>query len=1037
MNSSSLRALSAAFAFSHGMAAPPPEAGAMREILAIGEPTSFAARFGTLLDGLDAKQVADFRATLAEGLNHGGWPTSNAAKAMDWTDQTWARLDPKGLLEAAATRQHPYSADAQLTALGHLLRQDREIAISLYLNTPANENFGFHCQFYERLAALDPPRAARLFLESPDVDRTFANPLESAFGGWARQDLKAAWAAANQITRKNWRDEARETVLKEADRTGQRQTLTPEENPAVRPAPDPAPAPAPQPEPAADDATLEQLLADGYQAYNEKRSDPQGKLIERLFIRFPERSLEWLHQMDPHDSYASNRYRDLAAAWPKHQLPAGAVRMLDSKRPRDREFGFFLACHWMKAEPETAVPLLLSRYPALAPKLCRALPFYELTYPKKQSPEEVRSLLDRIAEPASRDLALREFSLYQLDRMAPAEALPALVALPHEEDRLRAAATFVRGSVRNHPTRRMFQLIAGLGVGHEAFRDHLLSLMPAEILDTNDADRNAIPEILSAIRDPELVMKACEMAAYHHIPVVLNERLIGVLTKIPPGGLRDRRLNELLGSLPPGDAVRLLEKSQDPFVSRSLLLRIPWRQVSAVQLGICLAALEALPAAWRDEATDGRWIVAQALRDPTAHWQDFVRYYEAHPGFSDSWSLWDERMKSDPQSLAEDLAKTRPGSLLRQFLPKALLAAHDGDFTAAFGKFRLIPDSAIFATTEFFSLWFAKDPAAAASHSLLIGPDQLRLASLGSAVKAWAQNDAMAAGSWLKRLPDSPERTTAANRWLAQVGDDLADLTNEIKKLLPQPPAPAFPNLAEEPMDPSESEGEGLSDDQIRQREARAIFLRNRATFRALAELDFATTAQSIRKMPDGELRTAAWFGLLEHATATGKDDLAADLTAKLLAASPNWKADLDRVVLTNTPLPQLAKALACANAMTTPDERHRAAATILKRWSAPEHRAAITRWLQSKPDSVRRADLARLYLREILYRAAADPTAAAPDFERPIRQAIIADARAQLLDGLLDHRPPDPELIKPAALDDDTARLLAPKSGPPATYRK
>ena len=225
----------------------------MREILAIREPTSFTARFGSLLDELDAKQVAAFRTTLAAGLDQGGWQPSHAAEAMAWTDQTWARLDPKGLLEAAATRQHHYSEDAQLAALGRLLRQDREIAIALYLNTPANENFGFHCQFYERLAALDPPRAARLFLESPDVDRTFANPLESAFSAWARQDLKAAWAAANQITRERWRDDARNTVLKEADKTGQRQTLTPEEKPAVRPEPVPAPAPTPQPKPAAAD----------------------------------------------------------------------------------------------------------------------------------------------------------------------------------------------------------------------------------------------------------------------------------------------------------------------------------------------------------------------------------------------------------------------------------------------------------------------------------------------------------------------------------------------------------------------------------------------------------------------------------------------------------------------------------------------------------------------------------------------------------------------------------------------------------------
>lgn len=79
----------------------------MREILAIREPTSFTARFGTLLDGLDAKQVSDFRATLAEGLGQGGWQMFHVAEAMEWTDPTWARLDPKGLLNPSLVTCHP------------------------------------------------------------------------------------------------------------------------------------------------------------------------------------------------------------------------------------------------------------------------------------------------------------------------------------------------------------------------------------------------------------------------------------------------------------------------------------------------------------------------------------------------------------------------------------------------------------------------------------------------------------------------------------------------------------------------------------------------------------------------------------------------------------------------------------------------------------------------------------------------------------------------------------------------------------------
>ena len=1030
MKSVSFLAISVALVLSHASAAPLPSSAAMREVLAIPESTAFTARFGSMLDGLEANQVSAFRAALVETIHQGGWPPSHAAKAIEWTDQTWARLDPKGLLEAAAARLHPYSTDAQLAALDRLLRQDRELAIALYLTTPANENFGFHCQFYERLAALDPPRAARLFLESPDVDRTFANPLEAAFRHWAKQDLKAAWAAANRIHRKNWRENARETVLKEADKTGQRQSLTPEEKPAVRPVPRPAPPPEAAPE---DDAALEQLLADGYAAYASGKSDPQGKRIERLFARFPERSLEWLHQMEPNDSYASNRYRDLAAAWPKNQLPVDTVRMLDHNRLRDREFGVCLTWHWMKADPETAVPLLLSRYPALAPRLCRALPFYELTYPKKQTPEQVRALLEKITDPTARDLSLREFSLYQIGSMEPAEALAALVALPHEEDRQRAAESFARSSVRHHPTRRIFQLIADLNAGQAAFRDRLLALLPAEILDTRDADRNAIPDILSAIRDPEWVIKSCEMAAYQHIPVVLNERLIEILAKLPPSTLRDRRINELVSTLPAADGVALLGKSPDPFVCRSLLLRISWRQLSADQLASCLAALESLPAAWRDEATDGRWIAARALRDPVGGWQDFARYYEAHPGFNDSWSLWEERMKADPRSLAEDLAKTRPGSPLHQFLPKALIAAHDGDFTAAYAKFRRIPDSATFATTRFFELWTASDPAAAAAHSLLIGPDPLRLAVLGDAVKAWAKKDAMAAGSWLKRLPDSPERTTAATQWLAQVRNDSNDLTDEIKKLLPPPPVRPVKSEEFESMLDDDDIAMGREDQQKRQ--GRAAFQRHRTTFRALADLNFDAAAKSVRELPDGELKTAAWLGLLECATAAGKDELAVEPTAKLLAAGAEWKLEIDQLVVSHAPLQNLAKVIACANAITDPAERKRAAVTIVKRWSAPGHRAEIIRWLRSDPDPARREELARFYLREVLERAAADP-AAAPDFEQPIRQAIMAEARAQVLADMLDKRPPDPELIKRAALDEATVRLLATWPEPPATDR-
>lgn len=1003
-------------------AAPLPDANAIREVLAIQESTAFAARFGTLLDGLDITQVAAFRAALVDGLKTSDWPKTNAVVALEWTDQTWARLDPQGLLEAAAARQHRYSEGAQMGALRHLLRQDRETAIAHYLKTPANESFGFHCQFYDALAALDAPRAARLFLESPDVDRTFPNPLEFAFQAWARQDLPAAWAAANHITRNNWRETARRCVLTEADKTGQRQALAPDEKPAPA---RPAPAPVPPPKPATvDDAALEQILAASYEAYGSRKSDPQGTQIARLFTRFPERSLEWLHQADPRSPSTDNRYRDLAAVWPKDRLPADTVRMLDSKRPLDRGFGTFLAGHWMQNDPQTAVPLLFSRYPALAPKLRRVLPFRELLFVNKQTPEQVRLLLGSITDPVARDLALRNLALYQIRGMPPAEALAAIVGLPHEEDRLAAAADFVEIGVGSQPDRRIFPLIAGLGAGHEIIRDHLLALMPGEILDTNDADRNAIPDILSAIRDPAAVMKAFDMAAQHNIPLILNERLIGVLANIPPGALRDRRIDELVSSLPPADAVALLQKSRDPFVRRNILRRLPMQQLAAAELEICLAVLESQPAAWRDAQTEGRLLVAKALHDPAAHWQEFASHYEANPTTTDSWVLLESRLEKEPQKLLEDLLKTRPNSPLRRWLARALVATHAGNFAAAFRQLRSLPDPAPDTTTAFIELWAAKDPAAAAAHCLLIGPDAHRLTALRAAVRAWAGRDATAAAAWVMRLPESPERGQGAHWLLEQPAKTPAALMDELRKLLP--PGPPAPSADDEAVDPPGTEGTDLTEDGNREPTARAGFRRNRSAFRALADLDCTTAETSIRDLPEGELKTAAWFGLLEHATAAGKDALAADLTSKLLAASPDLKPDIAKAVIANTPLHQLARAVAYAKSLATPDEQRLATAAILKRWSAPACQPEITRWLQAEADPARRDELARLYLREILTRAATDPSAATPDFGRPIRQAIVADARTRLAAMMLDNRTPDPELIKQAALDAATARLLA-----------
>ena len=201
-------------------AAPVPDDARVRDLLGVPDRIVFLAGFGEVLAALDASNIGAFHQTLTAGIEKEEVPVRHAPDAVKGVEQRWAKLDPKGFLEACAARKRQFSAEAQNEAMNALLKTDRELALRLFLRVPLYEKFAARCQFYERLAAVDPERAVRFFFETSERDRIFANPLEISFRAWARRDFNAAWAAALRINEETWSRPARNTVLNHAASQG-------------------------------------------------------------------------------------------------------------------------------------------------------------------------------------------------------------------------------------------------------------------------------------------------------------------------------------------------------------------------------------------------------------------------------------------------------------------------------------------------------------------------------------------------------------------------------------------------------------------------------------------------------------------------------------------------------------------------------------------------------------------------------------------------------------------------------------------------
>jgi hypothetical protein len=187
------------FVVSHVQAAPMPDPGRIRNLLAGSSETSFLVGFCDELAALDTAQIPDFHKSLTEGLADGSLPARHGRTALALTEQRWLDLDPKSLLETCAAGRVSIPIEMQAKALNSLLKKDLEAALKLYLLIPLNANFRERCEFFDRLSAIDPARAVRFYFETNECERSFDNPLHISFTAWAKRDFNAAWVAANAI----------------------------------------------------------------------------------------------------------------------------------------------------------------------------------------------------------------------------------------------------------------------------------------------------------------------------------------------------------------------------------------------------------------------------------------------------------------------------------------------------------------------------------------------------------------------------------------------------------------------------------------------------------------------------------------------------------------------------------------------------------------------------------------------------------------------------------------------------------------------
>ncbi len=1013
-------------------AAPLPDDDALAKLLGSKSRITFLAGFGTVLETLEADAYPTLQEKLSASLKTDPAMRANVEEALRLLEDTWASKFPVALLNAACADRKAASLDGQAKALQGLLKKDLELAIAYYLKLPLYGSFSHQCDFYQKLSDIDPARAYRLYFESRDKDRAFDNPLLTAVEAWVERDLDAGWAAISSIEDEDKRRDIRLNLIcpiaiKEPERYQKLlNAITDEEERKIlimwvglinKPRTE---TPTP---PVKDEATiareteeLERILRAGYAAYDSSKSDQDGRRIAQMYAQFPERSWIWLQDMSLNDSYANNRYRDLANVWPADKLAEATPRMLDGGA-KQRTFGIQLAYMWMQHDPETALPFLFSKYPRLAGEWLKIMPFYAMDHTRKWDNARILALLDKISDPDVRDRAKRKLTLYRISR-TPTTSLPILLALEHSEDVRSVLSSYVRGGVRSENPRRFIESVLAIAPEHHVIRDQVLAYLPAEILECHDPEIDAIPKVIAAIQDPATKIRAIESIPDYRTPQMLKQRYLDILQTLPAGSLRDIRMAGTIRDSPVAERLALLSSTDDPMLLSAVLTSIPTEGLDETQFAACLAALEKLPPAWKNQQLDDRWLIAAASHD-TEKWGEILRKHLLTRGADSlihmTLNAW---IKRDPSATLRAILSTGPMPEAGGWVLPVLLKIHADDHAAIFRRLRAEPILPERVLPELFAAWSRTDPAAAAANCLLVEPSPLRLQILGKCAITWLSTAPEAVLAWAESLPPSPERSGTVLLLAMHLRQTKAALPDWIKaELPPDSPYRKEPGEKEDPRPQPNNESNRTSPEKQKAADDRQ---RTAATVRALALLDEETTVAQIRALPAGAHKADSLLGLLIHATASNRAALREEVLRDLKDSPFIKPGEVAITVIKNLPLEKLDEALAFWRGLTDADVRAACGSEIVLRWTGEKYAPRVIEWLRSLPDNPQRTALMNTYLRTYLGHA---PDSAAGKFpelaemENFLRDILTAAARAELAQAVLEKRAPAPRTLENAML--------------------
>jgi len=113
------------------------------------------------------------------------------------------------------------------------------------------------------------------------------------------------------------------------------------------------------------------------------------------------------------------------------------------------------------------------------------------------------------------------------------------------------------------------------------------------------------------------------------------------------------------------------------------------------------------------------------------------------------------------------------------------------------------------------------------------------------------------------------------------------------------------------------------------------------------------------------------------------------------------------------------------AEDLQSPDARFAAAAAIISRWHAAEHREMVQKLIRGFPEARLRQSLANRFLVSLMTEEKNDPQALRPYLETALQRAVITTARADLASALLDGRVSDAEAAIQALPDGDSSARL------------